>query len=297
MKTNLFLPIVFCARFFRLAPVSGRLAALWLVLALPCFPAGATVIVWTNTASGSWSVTANWSPNQLPTVADDVFITNNGTYTVTLNIASTNGTLTLGGTSGTQTLAISSQTLTLNGAAGSSTNGVLALSGGAILGNGSLTMAGPFNWSGGTIGNAGSGLVLAANGGLTLSGANKNLTGGTLVNGGAATWTSGQITSSSGSIFSNAPAGTFDLQADGNAIVATGVGGLVFNAGVLRKKPRGTSTISVPCGNSGTVTGQYRHAGADTGQRQRRVHRHQRRVPECWHQRRRQRHPFRGGQH
>ena len=119
MKTNLFLPIGFCARGFSdwlLFP--GRSAALWLVLALPCFPAGATVIVWTNTASGSWSVTANWSPNQLPTVADDVFITNNGTYTVTLNIASTNGTLTLGGTSGTQTLAISSQTLTLNGAAG-----------------------------------------------------------------------------------------------------------------------------------------------------------------------------------
>ena len=42
-------------------------------------------IVWTNTAGGNWSSTNNWSPNQVPGASDTAWITNNGTYTVTLN--------------------------------------------------------------------------------------------------------------------------------------------------------------------------------------------------------------------
>ena len=163
-------------------------------------------------------------------------ITNNGAFQIQGTNTFTSGTFTLNGsclvTNGA--LVVNGGTVAFNGA-GTMAPASLNFSSGTMLGSMTVTVTGPSTWTGGTIGNAGSSLVLAANGGLSLSGANKNLTGGTLVNGGVGVWTAGQITSSSGSIFSNAPAGTFDLQADGNAIVATGGGGLVFNAGVLRK--------------------------------------------------------------
>ena len=64
----------------------------------------AAQIVWTNTAGGYWNVATNWSPNQVPSSADDAVITASGTYTVTLNTSSTVNSLALGGTSGQQTL-------------------------------------------------------------------------------------------------------------------------------------------------------------------------------------------------
>jgi hypothetical protein len=59
-------------------------------------------IVWTNTAGGNWSSTNNWSPNQVPSTNDTAWITNNGTYAVTLDANVTLGGLALGGDSGTQ---------------------------------------------------------------------------------------------------------------------------------------------------------------------------------------------------
>ena len=109
----------------------------------------ATTVVWTNTAGGNWNVTANWSPNQLPTVADDVFITNNGTYAITLNVGSTNRTLTVGGSSGTQSVTNTAQTLTVPGTVLFNPNGRLVVSGGTISSSHSLTLYGPFLWDGG----------------------------------------------------------------------------------------------------------------------------------------------------
>ena len=73
----------------------------------------AATVLWTNAAGGNWSAVTNWSPNQVPTIADTVFITNNGTYAVTLNVSATCGSLTLGGTSGAQALSNNSVILTL----------------------------------------------------------------------------------------------------------------------------------------------------------------------------------------
>lgn len=53
-------------------------------------------LIWTNTAGGNWSAAANWSPNQVPTPADNVFITNAGNYTVTLDQGAAVANLTLG---------------------------------------------------------------------------------------------------------------------------------------------------------------------------------------------------------
>src|ERR1017187_9006651 len=57
----------------------------------------ASSIVWTNAVGGKWSGATNWSPNQVPTSGDSAFITNNGTYTVTVDVYLFLDSLTLGG--------------------------------------------------------------------------------------------------------------------------------------------------------------------------------------------------------
>lgn len=64
----------------------------------------AAQIVWTNTSGGYWNDAANWSPNQVPSSADDAVIAANGTYAVTLNTSPTINSLALGGASGQQAL-------------------------------------------------------------------------------------------------------------------------------------------------------------------------------------------------
>ena len=51
--------------------------------------ASAADVVWTNTSGGTWATASNWSPNQVPGSADTAWITNNGTYTVTVNASAT----------------------------------------------------------------------------------------------------------------------------------------------------------------------------------------------------------------
>lgn len=90
----------------------------------------AATLVWTNTAGGAWNVAAYWSPNAVPAAADDAFITNVGTYTVTVNAAAVCGNLTVGSNDGvgTQTVVISGgQTLTVNDNADWATNLILRL--------------------------------------------------------------------------------------------------------------------------------------------------------------------------
>lgn len=79
----------------RLLALSSLIAA-WLV----ALPARAERVVWINTNGGNWSVAANWSPNQVPGASDDAVITNDGTYTVVLNVKAAPGSLTLGGAMG-----------------------------------------------------------------------------------------------------------------------------------------------------------------------------------------------------
>jgi len=89
--------------------------------------------------TGSWSVATNWSPNGVPTSADNVLITASGTYTVTLDGDSTINDLTLGGTSGVQTLSLSSRILTINGTGTINDSGSVSISYSTISGSGTLT--------------------------------------------------------------------------------------------------------------------------------------------------------------
>src|SRR5260370_33664435 len=119
--------------------------ALLLLAAVGNFVADAATINWTNSAGGNWSVATNWSPNQVPGSSDNAVITANGSYTVTLDISPTVGSLTLGGNSGTQTLATAGSTLTLNNASVVNANGVMPLNGGTWSGVGLFPINGQLN--------------------------------------------------------------------------------------------------------------------------------------------------------
>src|SRR6266850_341000 len=228
---------------------------LWLASFLVCATAPAADLIWTNIAGGNWTAAANWSPNQVPTSADTAWITNNGTYTVTVNAAAAATNLLLGVTSGTQTLSQTAGTFSLGDGGSSSLNGAYAMSGNGILtGSGTLALAGPFNWSGGTVGSATSNLMVMVNGGLNISGAGtKTLNGGTLINLNTGSLTGGQVTCNT-AVFSNAPSATFDLPGDGNAFLANSGYPSLVNAGTFRKTGgTGVSTITVPFHNSSLV--------------------------------------------
>ena len=230
-------------------------------------PGRAAQIVWTNTAGGNWSGTANWSPNQVPTSTDDAVITTSGTFTVTLDTSPTVNSLALGGASGQQTLANSSYTLTLNQASVINTNGVFSLSGGAMAGTGLLTIQGQFMWNGGQI-NAGSVLTVATNGLLALTGGSGHTFYGILTNAGTIQLPNGGgdlnlygSCTGGGAIgeLVNLPGGLVDVQGD-NSIYWGCDTEVVVNQGVLRKSGgTGTTTIRPTFNNSGTLDVQDRH--------------------------------------
>ncbi|MFI4977173.1 MAG: beta strand repeat-containing protein [Solirubrobacterales bacterium] len=90
---------------------------------------------WTNSTGGSWFKAENWSKKAVPTSAEEVCITESGTYTV--EMTQTTGTvsvkaLTIGGASGTQTLLVGSS---------GSVNAILATTAGIANGaHGAITL-------------------------------------------------------------------------------------------------------------------------------------------------------------
>jgi hypothetical protein len=184
-------------------------------------------------------------------MTDNIFITNNGTYTVTLNVNVTNTSLTLGGSIGIQTLAINAPTLTLNGAGVVNANGVFALNGGTLAGSGSLTLAGALNWTTGTM----SITNVTANGGITLSTTGiKSMIGGTLVNTATANWSAGNIYFYTSAVLSNAPSGIFNETFAGSMVLQTGTP-IFANAGQFNVNPGsgGIASVAVAFNNTSAV--------------------------------------------
>jgi urease beta subunit len=225
----------------------------FLFFAIGC-PRAAT-ITWTNTAGGNWSVTNNWTPNQVPGSSDDAVITASGTYIVTLDASATVASLTLGGTSGTQSFLANANTLTLNGASTVGSNGAFNLGGGTLSGTGSFTVNGPFSWSNGTVANTG-GVTLNGTSSLSGVGSGTMSLNGLLINGGSLTWSgSGNNLYFYGGTLTNLAAGTLTITADVSALNGGG-GGTLGNAGTLKKTTTtGTTTIGsyVEFINSGDV--------------------------------------------
>jgi sugar lactone lactonase YvrE len=222
------------------------------------------IISWTNTAGGNWNVATNWSPNQVPGSADNAVITANGSYTVTLDISPTVGSLTLGGTSGTQTVATTGNTLTLNNTSVVNSNGVLSLNGGTFSGVGPLAINGQLNWTNFGFIDPGSTLTVGTNGVLVLALAGGD-TGqlklrGVLTNAGTIKLVSGTLTLQAfngglGQLI-NLPGALVDIQADGLIDIYNGTE-LIANAGTVRKSGgTGTSTIRPIFNNTGTLDAQ-----------------------------------------
>src|SRR5664279_1723800 len=157
MKTNPQTPILMNQCQFlkiRLTKWSALVAAVLVVAAR----SNAVDLLWIG-GTGNWNAAGNWSPAQLPTAADNTFITNSGTYTVTAPAGSTAtaGTVTVGGAGGTQTLAIDRATLTVGGNSVVNSSGHLDLlvAQSVLTGAGNLTVNGELNWANGTMNGAG----------------------------------------------------------------------------------------------------------------------------------------------
>jgi hypothetical protein len=229
-------------------------------------------IHWINPASGDWGVAGNWDLSRVPNSSDDVIINtpnitvhhSSGTdgansLTSTANIDISGGSLGCGQASSISgNLSISGGFLTFSRA--SSVSGNLTVSSGTLYAGGitgaDLTVTAPMTWTGGVI--AGVSRVLA-NGGLTINGAGeKDLGGsygGTLVNGGAATWTgTGSIVGGAYSAFINQAGATFDAQNDGQ--FRGGSLAPFHNAGTFRKSGGGATIITAEFDTTGTVNVQ-----------------------------------------
>lgn len=122
-----------------------------------------------------------------------------------------------------------------------------------LTGSAPLTIAGTFNWNGGTI----SGLsAFTVNGLLNIgSSSTKTLSGVTLTNNGTTTLSgSGQFRLSNVSLISNQPGALFDIQSDASISFRTPGGGAITNAGTLSKSGGVTSSsIGVFLTNTGTI--------------------------------------------
>ena len=233
------------------------------------FPALSAPITWTNTSGGLWSVAANWSPNSVPVASSDVFITNNGTYTVTMDVSPTISSLNVGGISGQQTVTNFGKTVTLSLASVVNTNGVLGMASGILTGSGSLSINGQVHWNGGSSGNGfsvtvQSNAVLNIESTITMSGVFTNL--------GTVNWLAGNVNISTngatitGTIWNQAGA-VFDMQCD-QVVVNNGLLATFHNAGLVRKRiTTGTTTFNTFFDNSGNVqaqTGTISFAGGAT---------------------------------
>jgi hypothetical protein len=206
----------------------------------------AATFTWTNTAGGNWTTAANWSPAGPPTAADTALITTSGTYTITNSAAGVASVLTLGGATGTQTLLLSGGSLTLGTASTGNAQAVVNITGGTLGGVGSLVLAGPMNWSGGTITNS-----VQFDGG-TFSGS-LNLNAGQVINTGTLNWTSASINGGNGSVISNALGATLNLSAPLNE--GSFGGTRTFNnSGFFNVAVAGVANISDVFNNSGSIT-------------------------------------------
>jgi len=223
------------------------------------FHCSAATIAWTNTTGGVWSSAANWNPNQVPLPSDDVLITSNGTYTITVDAAETVNTLVLGATNGIQTLSDPASGLTLNNASLIDTNGILFLGGGTLTAS-NLTVQGQLNWDAGMVTMGGT-LALGANGRLNLTNTTTCFLNGVLTNNGtivmgASNGTVALYGYDPVRIYNN---GLWISQSDNSRqfINADGLTNKLFlNTGTFRQTGGGTTTFGWPFTTRGTIDQQ-----------------------------------------
>jgi hypothetical protein len=183
-----------------------------------------------------------------------------GTYNVTTSTSSTGGTVNFLGTITSVGSALTiSGNATANFVGNSFSVGTLNLSGGTLLGVGTVTVTGTMNWTGGTMADTGA-TTLGSSGTLAISGGNgKTLDARTLnlTGGASATWIGpGGLAFFNGAVLNNRAGATFTVQTD-TGLSTTGALSAFNNAGsFIQSNSTGTTTIGTPFFNSGTVNVQ-----------------------------------------
>ena len=236
---------------------SGVLALVLVAIYLNIYNASATTYTWTNTAGGSWSAAANWSPNGIPGSGDTALITTSGTYAVGLSAPVTVNVLTVGtiNGSGTQSFSTSTQNLTVQSSLVVTNTGAFTLAGGTLTVNG--TIQGLVTWTGGQFGSGPGPLTLATNATLVLAGSN-----GTDYNMGQFVTNAGTIEVKSGNLalnycnfyggLQNLPGALINLE--GNvSIDGCGGTGLINGGTLVKSAGSGVSAINQTFQNTGTV--------------------------------------------
>jgi autotransporter-associated beta strand protein len=239
---------------------------------------------WNWTAgSGNWSMTGNWTNNQVASNGVAVGITGAGgmitndsvTSLSSLTFSNTAGSYTLTGTNDTQTLTISAG-ITNNSAAIQTIDLSIAGAGGVTLsGSGTTVLARSNSYSGGTTLSSGAVVVgnnnALGNGAVTVSGASSLIAGvanlsttnamafnaSTTIDTAANRWTNAGVLSGSGSL-TKIGSGTLTIAGTGS----TFSGNTALNAGAMQVatgSTLGSGTVKVASGaslsGSGTVGG------------------------------------------
>jgi len=224
-----------------------------------------STLTWTgNGSSDSFNDPLNWvvtagddlGATRVPTSADDAIInaaSNRSRVQVTGASASVHSISSADGI-GKPFEVLSGYTLTI--AAASTFQSTLLIGGGTITGNGVVTVVGAMTWNGGTIMDSDSAIstVFNVNGGLTLSGSTKSLTGRTLQLNSNSTWTGGTIALNS-AIINNAPGVEFDIHGV-NLRMTTSLSSQFVNSGTVARSPgtENTATMDAPFTNTATGT-------------------------------------------
>ncbi len=186
-----------------------------LVLVLACVSAPGATMIWTNTMGGNWAVPENWDPNQVPVPGDTAVITNDGSYTVTVDAGFVAlEQLVLGGGAGIQTLSLVQGPFSCSGSITVNPNGVLVIACESV-GAGQMAIAGQLNWEHGAIAAP---VTIAAGAVLSITGDTEKWLNdfGSITNYGAIYWSgAGPIT------------GRDDLAVPGAPALVNTIGGLL----------------------------------------------------------------------
>lgn len=222
-----------------------------LLVSLASIAGAQTTSTWSLAGNGDWKNAAHWDTANYPDNGQPVL---GDTYNAVLN---TNRTITLDGSVSIQGITLSAGTIT--GAADKT-----------------LTLAGPFAWSGGILTG---GMTVQANGGATISNnVNHELNGGTIFNNtGTMNWTAGNVGNNFGSwTFNNSASGVINvnLTSSPQALGTVHSGGkTISNAGTINVASAIAGNyldLQNPLDNSGLidVTGSYiiLRGGTNTGQ-------------------------------
>ena len=229
-----------------------------------------STVTWIVDQSGSWDNPANWSTGLVPTASDDVVIDRSGG-----NAGLTNRfTITVSGNDfahsiqSKEAIDISAGALTVSASSSISGNFTLE-NGGTLNAGGTVTLTGLSTWNSGLV----TGAVLNA-GSLDLVSGDHVLSGGSVTNVGTAIQTGGRLALEAGSTFTNAVAGTYDLQSENSFefFQANGGTNTFINAGLLEKSAgTGATFLDVPVNITGgtvnVLTGEIvlNGGGSSTG--------------------------------